>query len=72
VFHPGNEALTTSKLNCGIVGEAAGSADCFVVVSANQRLVFIEVTIGPNGICSVGCHVLIPQAGAITVSLSAQ
>jgi hypothetical protein len=72
VFQPGDKALTAPKLDCAIVGEATGFADRFVVVNAIQRLVSIEVTIGPNSICSVGCHVLIPQAGAIAVSLSAQ
>ena len=57
VFEPGNEPLAAPELDCAFIGKASGPADCFVVVNANQRLVPFEVTIGPNGICSVVFHV---------------
>src|SRR5882757_3158625 len=56
VFHTRDEAFAAPKLNCAFIDEVSGLVDGFVVVNANQRLKPLEVTIGPNGICSVIGH----------------
>ena len=67
VFHTRDEAFAARKLNCAFIDEVSGLVDGFVVVNANQRLKPLEVTIGPNGICSVIGHDEAPQTGTIAV-----